>query len=214
MKDQITLGIAEDHTIVRSGLISLLKNYNRVKVIFDVANGQELLEKLRTVKPDIILLDIQMSVMSGKEALIQIKRKYPKVKIIIMTAFSDDMTIIEYIKKGVNSFLPKDCKIDLLVEAIYAVHERGTYFDQKVSTVLAKELADPASGAPDDNELSKQDKTIIKLICENKTSKEIADILSLSQKTIEFHRSKILSRTGSKNVAALVTYAHKNKLNK
>jgi DNA-binding NarL/FixJ family response regulator len=201
MKAQIHLGIVEDHTIVRSGLVSMLSEYEGIKIIFDVSNGEELLDKLKTTQPDIILLDIEMPVMTGKTALEKVKRKYPKLKVIIITAFSEDAHIIEFIKKGVNSFLPKDCKIDELTEAIYTVHEKGRFFNQHVSAVIAQELAEPTTTEELEEEgLSKQEIEIIRLICENKTSKEIANHLSLTLKAIEFHRSKILRKTNSKNV--------------
>lgn len=213
MKKQIQLGIVEDHSIVRAGLVSMLKEYERIKILFDVSNGLELLDKLKTNKPDIILLDIEMPRMDGRVALEKIKKNYPKLKVIIITAFSEHAHIVEFIKMGVNSFLPKDCKIDELTEAIYSVQETGTYFDRHVSNVIAKELAEPShTHSVEDASLSKQEIEIIKLICENKTSKEIAAIQSLSLKTIEFHRSKILRKTSSKNVAALVKYALHNKI--
>ncbi len=213
MKGQIQIGIIEDHSIVRAGLVAMLKEFNRINILFDVSNGLELLDKLKTTKPDIILLDIEMPVMDGRAALEKIKRKYPKLKVIIITAFSEHAHIVEFIKMGVNSFLPKDCKIDELTQAIYSVHENGTYFDRHVSTVIARELAEPTiNNTIDETGLSKQEIEIIKLICEDKTSKEIANILSLSLKTIEFHRSKILRKTNSKNIAALVKYALHNKI--
>jgi DNA-binding NarL/FixJ family response regulator len=213
MNRQIHIGIAEDHDLVRDGLVSLLKEYKRIKVVFEVSNGQELLEKLKTTKPDIILLDIEMPVMTGKEALDKIKQSHPKLKIIVVSAFFQESHVIEYIKKGVNSFLPKDCKIDTLVEAVYAVQEQGTYFDNKISMMLAKEVTAPTNlKKTREDTLSAQEINIIKLICQHKTSKEIADHFSLSKKTIEFHRSKIMRKTHSENVAALVIYAIQNKL--
>jgi len=213
MKEEIKIGIAEDHTIVRSGLVSMLSEYERIKILFDVSNGEELMEILKTTKPDIILLDIEMPIMDGTIALEKIKKKHPKVKVIIITAFSGDAHIIEFTKKGVNSFLPKDCKIDELTEAIFTVYDKGKFFNQHVSGVIAQELAEPSIVAESDDEgLTKQEIEIIKLICENKTSKEIANDLSLSLKAIEFHRSKILRKTNSKNMAALIIYAVQNKL--
>ncbi len=212
MKAQINLGIVEDHNIVRKGLVSVLREYEKIKIVFDVANGHELLEKLRTTRPDIILMDIEMPVMDGKEAVEKLKRKYPKLKIIIMTAFPGETSIIEFVKKGVNSFLNKDYSVDELLEAIYSVNETGSYFDKNVSAILAKELAMPSESMRDDIELSKQDIEIIKLIYQGSTSKEIADQLNLSLKTIEFHRAKILRKTNSRNVSALLKYAIQNKL--
>lgn len=213
MKDKINIGIVEDHAIVRRGLQSMLNEHPDFHVLFDVANGQELIEVLKHKKPDILLMDVEMPVMSAHEAVDKVKKKYPKLKFVIMTAYPSDGSTIEFIKKGVNSFLNKDYTLDELVYALKQVHEKGTFFDSKVSSIIAKELASPLSKTESEHSsLSRQEIEIIKLIFTGKTSKEIADTLTLSVKTIEFHRTKILRKTGSKNVTELIKYAIQNKL--
>ncbi len=216
MSEQIHIAIAEDHDLVREGLVSLLKDQEGIKVLFDVSNGQQLLDKLKIVKPHIILLDLEMPVMSGKEALEKIKQRYPKIKIMVLSAFFEDRFIIEYVKKGVNAFLPKNYKIEKVVDAIYKVHEVGAYFDSHVSMIMAKELSESKDGMNsteiNENELTEKEKTIIRYICQNKTSEEIAKLLNLSKKTIDYHRSKIMDKTHSSSIASLITFAVQQKL--
>ncbi len=216
MNEQINIGIAEDHDLVREGLVMLLKDQEGIKVLFDVSNGQELLERIKLTKPHIILLDLEMPIMSGKEALEKIKQRFPKIQVIVVSAFFQDSYIIEYVKRGVHGFLPKNCKIDKVVDTIYKVHEQGKYFDSRVSMIIANELVELKGSIEasegNERELSDKERTIIKLICQNKTSEEIANILALSKKTIDYHRSKIMRKTNSSSVTALITYAVQHKI--
>lgn len=202
MKAQLHIGIAEDHDLVRQGFVALLNRYAAISVLFDVGNGLQLLEALKTHKPGIILLDLDMPVLSGREAFDKIKQKYPRLKIIIISAFFQEAFIVEYVKKGVNAFLSKDSKIDKVVEALQAVHEQGFFFDDRVSVILAKEVASPTGNtgkvALPANDFTERELSIIQLICRHKTSKEIAGLLSLSKKTIDWHRTNIMRKTNAK----------------
>jgi DNA-binding NarL/FixJ family response regulator len=120
------------------------------------------------------------------------------------------------VKKGVNAFLPKNYKIEKVVDAIYKVYEEGAYFDSHVSMIMAKELSESKEGINsteiNENELTEKEKTIIRYICQNKTSEEIAKLLNLSKKTIDYHRSKIMDKTHSSSIASLITFAVQKKL--
>lgn len=216
MNQIINIGIAEDHDLVREGLVLLLKDQKGINVLFAASNGQELIEQIKITKPNIILLDLEMPIMSGKEALEKIKLRFPKIKVIIVSAFFQDSLIIEYVKRGVHGFLAKNCKIEMLVDTIRKVDEQGKYFDSRVSMIIANELAEPKSSITGsellENDLNEKERTIIKLICQHKTSEEIAVILLLSKKTIDYHRGKIMRKTNSSNVAALITYALQQKI--
>lgn len=211
MAKKINIAIVDDHKILRKGLVSLLDNHKSVKVLFDASNGAELLEKLKSVKPDVILLDLEMPVMSGDEAFERLKQLYPGIRIIIVSATFRSAIITDYVKKGVNSFLNKDCNIDEMVDVIKKVYEHGTFFDSKVSQILAKAISEPK---PVDNEIKFSDVElgILKLIGQGLTSKEIAGKLHLNQRTVEWHRSQMMRRINTKSSAALIAYAVKNKL--
>ena len=211
MKKQILIGIAEDHQIVRDGLIALLKGHPVINVLFGVGNGKELLEKLKGEKPDIILLDLDMPIMSGKETLDKIKHKFPKMKVMIMSATFRNPIIVDYVKKGVNSFLDKNCKIDELVNAIYTVYDQGTYFDARITEMLARELTKPTI-SKDNPVFSSIEISILKLICKGCTSKSIAEQLFINHRTVESHRSDMMRKVSANNVTSLILYAIKNNL--
>jgi DNA-binding NarL/FixJ family response regulator len=212
MTKLIHIGIADDHLVLRQGLISVLKEYENLNVIISASNGKELMDALKTNKPNIILLDIEMPVMNGREALDKIQAKYPKIKVIIMSQYFEDNYIIDFIKNGACAFLPKNCDIDKIVDVINYVHEHGYYYDNKVSAAMAAML----KRTPNENVIlvnnifTKQELRIIKLICSKKSNAEIANELFISVRTVESHRYKISKKTFTKNTIELIDYATLN----
>jgi DNA-binding NarL/FixJ family response regulator len=214
MKKPINIALAEDHLLFRQGLTTLLKEYEEINVLFDASNGIELLDELKKSKPDVILLDIEMPIMNGKEALLKIKEKYPAIKVIMISSYYDDAYITEYLLLGAVGFLPKHCDIEKVIDAIFAVYEQGFYFDNNISkSLLAKLMKSKAVNPTLPNQiLSNREIEILKLTCLEKTSKEISEELFISQRTVEWHRKQIMIKTKAKNVVGLVMYAIKNKI--
>lgn len=216
MKKPINIAIVDDHTFLREGLISLLKEIDSIQVLFDVSNGKEMLDMLKTHKPDIILLDIEMPIMNGKQALERLRIKYPKIKVLMLSQYFNDSFIIEYIKDGACGFLPKNCSSDKIVNALFSVHETGCYYDNKVSATMAS-LLKKTPTVPEnkylDTPFTKQEITIIKMICSKKTNLQIADALNISERTVEGHRYNISKKTKTTNPMDLIEYALKNGLN-
>lgn len=216
MTKKINIGIADDHIVLRQGLVALLKEYDDLNVLLDVNDGKELLDALKTKKPDVILLDIEMPNMNGKVALEKIQVKYPQLKVIMMSMHFNDGYIVEFIKKGACAFLPKNCDIDKIVDAIYAVHENGFYYDDKVSAAMAATLK--KLGHVDNlvlvhgTEFTKRELEILKLICRKYNSAEIAIELNLSQRTIEGHRHNIAKKTNITDTPQLIDFALQHKL--
>lgn len=214
MKEKIEIALAEDQTLVREAFILMLNSEKSIKVLFDAKDGKELIDQLENNVPDIILLDIEMPVLSGREALKIITQRYPKIKTIILSSHFQRQVIIDFIKMGACAFLPKDCNRLKLIEAINTVQKEGNYFDKEVAVILAKELA--AASSERTNKLVVQfsdvELVIIKMICQKKISKEIADALNLSVRTIEWHRSNIMKAIKSKDVNDLILYAVQNNL--
>ncbi|MDP2388147.1 MAG: response regulator transcription factor [Bacteroidota bacterium] len=213
MNGKINVGIAEDHLLVRQGMVSLLKEFEELNILFDVGDGKELMNRLKEDKPDVVLLDIEMPNMNGREALEKIKIRYPKIKVIIISMHFEEPYIIEFIKKGANGFLPKNVDIELIVDAIYSAHHDGYYFDTKVSKVLAANLINPHNGVNTNavSVLTDREIEILRYVCFEKTNREIAEILNISQRTVEGHRKSILDKTGAKTSMGMVIYAIKNK---
>lgn len=211
MKQEIRIGIAEDQDIVLEGLVSLLNPYKDIKVVFQANNGEELLRKIELVKVDVILLDLEMPVISGKEAFDIIKKTHPNLKILILSGTYSKSYVVEYIKRGANAFLPKSCGIKRLIEAITSVYFNGTFYDTEVTQMIVKALSEGKQKKLE-VEFSEKELSIVKLICADKSTKEIASILSMSPRTIEYHRSVIQDKIGSKSISAIVKYALKNNI--
>ncbi len=214
IKKPINIAIVDDHVIMRQGLISLLAEYDEINILFDANNGRELLDNLKSSKPDIVLLDIAMPIMNGREALEKMQLKYPHIKVIIMINYFDDQHIIEFIKAGACSFLPKNCDIDKLLDAINYVYENGYFYDNRISVAMASLLKRTPTNTKivSDTAFTKQEIKIVKLVCLKKTNAEIAAELFLSVRTIESHRYNISKKTNTNNPVDLIEYAIKNGL--
>ncbi len=214
MKKKITIGVAEDHYLVRQGMVMLLQDEEELEVLFDVSNGEELLECLKSKKVDIILMDLDMPVLNGQQTLKIIRKKYPAIKVIMVSMYYSDEFISQCIQSGARGYLPKNCSIERVVDAIYAVHEQGYYFDDKVSKALLVKIVEDKEFNPtfSSDVLSSREKEILELICQEKTNNEIADLLCISNRTVEAHRQNILKKTNAKNTAGVVIYAIKNGL--
>lgn len=211
---KIRIALADDQHLFRKGLRSLLNEEDSFNIVIEAENGRVLIDKLKTIKADVLLLDLEMPVMSGTEALDIIKIRFPELKVLILTMHDDEAFITELIGKGVNGFLIKDNSIDTLVDAIFAVHEKDYYFTPRVTAVMAnatnKSTLKPRTASTID--FTKREIEILCLICHEFSNREIAAKLNLGERTVEWHRSNIILKTNSKNTAGIVFYAFKNGL--
>lgn len=208
MSEKIHIAIAEDHRLVRQGFIRMLSDYTNIKVLFEASNGKELLKYLGEFKPSIILLDIAMPVLGGIKAMQKIKVRYPKIKIIVISAFSEEMSIVEYVKLGANSFLNKDCDVEQLVSTIYALNESASYFDESTTRLLIKYGIMP--GHTPKRALTEKELVILKLICANKAYPDIAEETGLKLPTVYWYEHQLLQKTKCRDVSDLVAYAKAN----
>lgn len=214
MKRKIKLALADDHMLFRQGLMALLSDYEELKVVTEVPNGLELVKSLRERPVDVAIVDYEMPEMDGLETTRQIRLKYPDTKIISLTMHNSEELILQLLDKGSNGFLLKDFDSERVVDAIYAVLENGYYFNDHISkdmlhNVMKNKKLKPKFGI---SALSDKEIQIIKLICEEKTNKEISDILNLSPRTVEGSRAKIIQKINVKNTAGIVLYAIKNNI--
>jgi len=211
MSEKIKIAIAEDHQLMRQGMVSLLKEEDHLEIVFDVGNGEELLNELSDHQIDIVLLDLDMSIISGQQALKIIQKKYPSTLVIIISMFYSDDFISECITTGARGFLPKNSDIEEVINAIDSVYSQGYYFDDKISKVLLHKLVSEENVKPlfMNDELTEKEIEVIQLICEGHSSKEISVILQNSIRTIENHRNNIKEKSNSKNSAGIVIYAIK-----
>ena len=210
---KIDIVIADDHKLFRKGIASLLEDFDFIGNIYEAGNGMELLSLLNEVEsiPDLILLDLQMPEMDGMEATRKIREIYPDVKIIILTMQDDEQIILYMIQKGVNGYLMKSAEPDELEKALKDVIRKDLYFPEDISKLVYSSLNKKKSNRKI-TDLTKREIKVLELICKEYTAKEIADELQVSPRTVEGYRTKLLDKTGSKNLAGLVVFAFKNEL--
>jgi DNA-binding NarL/FixJ family response regulator len=211
---KIKVGIADDHQLFRQGMTSLLGEFEGLTVMFQASNGQEIIDQLCDVKvqPDVILIDLKMPVLDGIEATQIIRKKYTHIKIIVITMYSEEEMITYMIENGANGFLQKNEDIEKVVDAIFSVHENGYYFNDQVSKAMIKKMVKCQKIKPHflkDVSLSEIELEIVKLICRENTNREVATKLSLSTRTVDHHRERILKKIGARNIAGIVMYAVK-----
>lgn len=214
MKDKIKLAIADDHHLFRKGLIALLKEFDGLEIIIEAENGRDLLDQMKENEPDVVLLDIEMPVMDGIRTTEQLHKKFPQVRILILTMYDDEEIILHLIDRNAHGFLLKNNPIEMIVDGIHAVLETGSYFNDEVSQSVVKSLLKNKKIHPSFEQvtLSRRETQVMQMICLEYTNREIADKLCISVRTVDGHREKILGKINAKNTAGIVMYAVKNKL--
>ncbi len=214
MINKVKIIIVDDHAIFRDGLKSVLSQIEDFIVINEASTGTELLNILKQQLPDIILMDISMPEMDGIEATEKALKKYPDLKIITLSSYSDHIYYYKMIKAGVLGFVQKTSGKEELKEAINTILKGDNYFPQDVLRNLIFKIGKEGADSIGDNKLvlSKRETEVLQLICQGFTNNEIAEKLHLSSKTIDNHRTNLLSKTSTKNAAHLVMFAIKNHL--
>jgi len=214
-KRKIKIIIVDDHKIFRDGLLLLLDNFDFVSVVGQAANGEEFLSLIETIIPDIVLMDINMPKMNGIEATKHALLKYPDLKIIALTSFADDEYIEQMISAGVEGYMLKRSDIEDFENAIIKVAKGGSYFSSEIIKVITRNLykdKEQASKKQVITNLTSREKQILHLICTGLNNEQIADLIHLSPKTVEKHKSSLFQKTETFNTVNLVIYAFKNEL--
>jgi DNA-binding NarL/FixJ family response regulator len=198
--------IADDHGTLRAGLAMLLKDIGH-EVIAQASNGKELLDQLELCKPDLILMDIQMPVMGGIEATTLALQRYPDLKILILSMFTDESYYNTLVQLGAKGFILKESDHDEVAMAIDTIIAGRLYFSQELLVNLLKKKQ-----IIQQIDLKPREKDILKLLCNGLSSAEIADKLCISTRTVEKSRSELLQKTNTTNSITLAIYAVKNNL--
>jgi len=207
--------IVDDHKIFRDGLLLLLKNFDFVSVIGEASNGEEFLNLIKNEVPDIVFMDINMPIMNGIEASKIALQKYPELKIVALTSFADDEYIEKMISSGVEGYMLKRSDIDDFEKAIKRVAEGGSYFSDEIIKVITRNLVQSKGRKKVISKLpvfTSREMEILELICQGLNNEQIAEIIFLSPKTIEKHKSSLFQKTETFNTVNLVIYAFKNQL--
>ncbi len=214
MNSKISITIVDDHTIFRDGLKSLLNQIEGFYVLDEAETGIGFLETLEKHVPDIVLMDISMPEMDGIEATKRALEKIPTLKVISLSSYSDNIYYYKMIKAGVQGFVLKQSGREELENAIHIVHNGSNHFPQEILRNLIFKIGNTGLDSITDDKiiLSKREKEVLELICQGNTNNEIAERLYISPKTVDNHRTHLLSKTQTKNTAHLVMFSIKNHL--
>lgn len=212
---KIRLIIADDQVLFLKGLRMLITTFDTIELVGEASNGQELLEQIDIHQPNVVLIDLKMPILDGIEATKRIRATNTNLKIILLSMYNDESIINLVMKEGANSYLLKNEEPAILQEAIKAVMDKGFYFNEYVSKALLSGVQNPIEKINNNIisekfQLTKREIEILKLICQEFTSNEIANQLFISTRTVEGHRKSLLAKTGVRNIAGLVLFALKN----
>lgn len=201
--------LAEDHTIVRKGLISLLKDEMGIEVIGEAENGREAINKVEELMPDIVVMDISMPLLNGLDATRQIKKRFPDVIVLILTMHIDDAYIFEVMQAGASGYIIKKAVPTELVSAIQAVYQGDIYLSPKVSKKVIQEYLKQVDSGKEKIEpkLTDREREVVQLIAEGNSNRKIGESLFISVKTVESHRAKIMGKHNLHSTADITRYA-------
>ena len=210
MSTRHRLLVAEDHTIVRQGLLALLVSNPTLEIVGEAVNGRDAVRFAEEAVPDLVLMDLSMPGMNGIEAITEIKRKYPSVKILVLTVHTNEEYIHACIRAGANGYIIKDTTRDQLMLAIREVLEGRSHFcSEATEKIISLYLSGTQKSGPvlPWDSLTHRERQILKLVAEGQTNKRIAQFLTISPKTVEKHRANLMSKLDLHSTAGLTAFA-------
>ena len=201
--------LVEDHTLVREGIRSLLDSFKDVEVVGEAANGRDALRKTRQLAPEVVLMDISMPELNGMEATARLAKSCPDSKVLMLSMHNDEEYVAQSLRAGARGYLVKEAATRELEHAIQVLARGEVYFSNSISVdVVERLMADDSSGSAL-AQLTSRQREILQLIAEGCRTREIAERLSLSIKTVETHRTHLMERLGIWDVPGLVKFAIK-----
>lgn len=215
---EISILMADDHTLFRKGMLMLVSTFPEVVKVKDVENGQKALDALADSHYDILLLDLEMPILDGWETAKKVVNKYPNTHIIMISMHDSLKLISDLIEIGVHSYLLKSSEPEEVQKAITSVMNNDFYYNQLVARALQQKVQKPKLPIDDDDDeyfksdLTRRELQILELICQELTMKEIGDYLHISEQTIHTHRKNLMKKTESKNAVGLVKFAIKQQI--
>lgn len=207
----IKILIADDHAIIRRGLCHIVASEPDMDVCGEAENAEQTVEALRNQPCDVVVLDINLPGRSGLDVLKQIRQEHPRIPVLVLSVHSEEQYGVRVLKSGAAGYLTKESAPEQLVQAIRKVYRGGKYVSEKLAETLVVELGHEGGQAPHAG-LSDREYEVMLMIASGKTVGEIADVLSLSVKTISTYRARVLSKMNMKNNAELTYYVIQNGL--
>lgn len=205
---KIKVLMVDDHAILREGLRAMLGYYNEIEVVGEAADGTSALAQIESLAPDIVLMDIAMPGMNGLEATRCIREKYPQTRVLVLTQHEDKQYVLPLLQAGASGFVPKRALGSDLISAIRVVARGETFLYPSAATAVVEEIRHPGNGdSTNPDSITPRELEILKHIVAGRTNSQIAAALSISIKTVEWHRSNLMSKLDAHSVADVVRYA-------
>ncbi|MBL3600929.1 MAG: response regulator transcription factor [gamma proteobacterium endosymbiont of Lamellibrachia anaximandri] len=210
MEKQLRVVIAEDHTILRAGLKSLLEGTTDYSVVGEAENGREAIRCVADKKPDLAIMDLNMPSMNGMDAVQEIRKRFPETKILVLTVHNAEEYVLASLNAGANGYILKDATHSELLVAVERVMNGKTYLSPDITDkvvqgyLVGQKNSEPAT---EWDTITKREKQILKLVAEGHTNKSMAEFLCISIKTVEKHRANLMKKLDLHNASALTTYA-------
>lgn len=207
--NKITVLVAEDHTIVRKGICSLIDGKADIVVVGEAEDGRDAITKTEALKPDVVLMDITMPHLNGLEATRQIKKLFPQVKILALTMYNNEEYILQILQAGASGYVIKQAAPAELISAIHAVYQGDSYLSPSISKTIIDEYLrhNTPTASAEHEKLTEREREVLQLIAEGYSNREIADKLQVSIKTVGVHRTNLMEKLEIHNVTDLVKYA-------
>jgi two-component system response regulator NreC len=213
---KIRVMIADDHTLVRQGLKMMLQPQADIEVVGEAGNGREAVQRAAELEPDVVILDLSMPILNGLDAAQQIKKANPRVGVLVLTMHLNEEYVFQALSAGAKGYIIKESSSEELVRAVREVYRHQTYIDPRINREVIDQYVLRASqhgvGGVQKDILTPREREVLKLIAEGKSNKEIAQMLELSVKTVDVHRTNLMKKLNIHDVATLVKFAIKKGL--
>ncbi|WP_343568269.1 response regulator transcription factor [Sphingobacterium sp.] len=211
--EAIRIGIVDDDQLIVELLQDYLNMQQDLKVVLAATSGQECLDSLQNISAeiDLLLVDLKMAQMNGIELIKHLRDRHPEIKIIVVSSHYQDSSLGFMLKNGTAAFIPKGIAPAALLSILYEVHQKGFFFYKQQLEILREQISSRVSAPSCGFELlTDREIMVLKLIAQQKTAKEIAELLFITSRTVEGHKNNMFAKTGTKNIAGLVIYAIQN----
>jgi two-component system response regulator NreC len=207
MSDRTKVLLADDHTIVREGILSLLQEQPEITVVGTAENGREAVDKARRTFPDVVVMDVAMPLLNGIEATRQLRRALPQTKVIVLTMYADEEYVLRALQAGVRGYLLKKAAASELLQAIRTVERGDFYLSSDISHVIVERYLQSNNPEEEAISLSDRERQILQLVAEGHTNRQIGTALGITQKTVDTHRTRLMAKLDIHDTPGLVRYA-------